>query len=91
MVQIVKKEWHQVSSEYVLDFTTALLGEIYPDKDDDELIEILKQIESGDIDIEEVLDEAINNNIDVEWDHTYDDWWTSRKGGFDITYEVGNE
>jgi hypothetical protein len=25
------------------------------------------------------------------WDRQYDDWWTDRKGGYDVTYELGDE
>ena len=26
--------------------------------------------------------------VDIDWDHEYDDWWTDRKGGYDITYDT---
>ena len=30
-------------------------------------------------------------DVDIDWDHQYDDWWTSRKGGYEVTYEYGDE
>ena len=89
MVTLVKHEWHQVDSQYAIELDEALLSEIYPDLDEDEISEKLAQIESGDISVEEIVDEAHNNNVDLEWDRTYDDWWTDRKGGYEVTYELG--
>lgn len=91
MVTIVKHEWHQVDVQYAIELDEDLLSEIYPDLDEDEIANLLKQIENGDIDIEEVVDEAYNNDVDIEWDHQYDDNWTMRKGGYDVTYELGDE
>lgn len=89
MVTIVKKEWHQVSSEYHYELTLDVLEEIYPDKDEEELEALLKEIENGEADIEDIVMDAINNDVELEWNHEYDDWWTDRKGGYEITYELG--
>lgn len=90
MVMVVKKEWHQVTSEYELEFDSDLLSEIYPDKSEEEIEELLADIESGDVIVDDVISDAMDNNVDLEWDRTYDDWWTERKGGFDVTYEVNS-
>lgn len=90
MVMVVKKEWHQVTSEYELEFDSDLLSEIYPDKSEGEIEELLTDIESGDVIVDDVISDAMDNNVDLEWDRTYDDWWTERKGGFDVTYEVNS-
>ena len=89
MVTLVKHEWHQVDSQFEIELDEALLSEIYPDLDEDEISEKLAQIESGDISVEEIVEEASDNNVDLEWDRTYDDWWTERKGGYEVTYELG--
>ena len=89
MVQIVKKEWHQVSSEYTCELTLNDLKEIYPDSSDEELKQKLAAIESGEISIDDFMDEADEAEFYFEWDHVDDDWWTHRKGGYDVTYELG--
>ena len=90
MVTLVKHEWHQVDSQFAIELDESLLAEIYPDLDEDELDELLVQIETGYKDIEELINDAMDNNVDLEWDRQYDDWWTERKGGFEVTYEIGD-
>ena len=68
-----------------------MLGEIYPDLDEDEIAEKLQQIENGEIDVEEIVNDAWENDVDLDWDRQYDDFWTDRKGGYDVTYELGDE
>ena len=91
MVTIVKHEWHQHDRQYAIELDEALLNEIYPDLDEDEIKQKLADIESGEIDYEEVLDDANENDVDIEWEFQYDDCWTDRKGGYDVTYELGDE
>lgn len=91
MVTIVKHEWHQHDRQYAIELDEALLSEIYPDLDEDEIVEKLKQIEDGEIDFEDVINEAWENNVEIEWDFQYDDCWTDRKGGYEVTYELGDE
>jgi ribosomal protein S27AE len=91
MVTIVKHEWHQHDRQYAIELDEALLSEIYPDLDEDEIAEKLKQIEDGEIDVEDVINEAWENDVEIEWDFQYDDCWTDRKGGYDVTYELGDE
>lgn len=91
MVTLVKHEWHQVDSQFALELDEALLSEIYPDLDEDEIANMLEQIANGDVSVDEVVEAAYENDIELEWDRQYDDWWTDRKGGYDITYELGDE
>ena len=91
MVTLVKHEWHQVEVRYALDLDEDLLSKIYPDMDEQDIASQLELIESGDISIEEVLDAAESNDVDIDWDHQEDDIWTVRKGGFEVTYEIGDE
>jgi len=89
MVTIVKHEWHQVDSQFELNIDIDLLSEIYPDLPEEELEKFLVDLENGKADIDDFVTDAINNDVDLEWNPVYDDWWTSRKGGFDVTYELG--
>jgi len=91
MVTVVKHEWHSHDRQYAVEIDEALLAEIYPDLDEDEIATMLKQIENGEIDVEEVIDEAYENDVEIEWDFQYDDCWTDRKGGYEVTYELGDE
>lgn len=91
MVTLVKHEWHNVDVQYAIDLDTDLLQEIYPDMDEDAIDELLVQIETGYKDIEEIINDALDNDVELEWEHQNDDMWTMRKGGYDVTYELGDE
>jgi len=91
MVTIVKHEWHQVDSQFAYELDEDKLSEIYPDLDEDEIASLLQQIIDGEVDIDDVMNDAWNNDIDIDWERQYDDWWTDRKGGYDVTYELGDE
>jgi DNA-directed RNA polymerase subunit RPC12/RpoP len=91
MVTIVKHEWHQHDRQYAIELDEALLSEIYPDLDEDEIAKKLADIESGEVDYEEVFNDAMENDVEIEWDFQYDDCWTDRKGGYEVTYELGDE
>ena len=91
MVTLVKHEWHSVDVRYTYELDEDILSEIYPDKDEDEISEMLVQIETGYLDIEQVIEDAVNNDVEIEWEHQYDDMWTMCKGGYDVTYELGDE
>lgn len=91
MVQVVKSEWHQVEKRYVVDIDIDMLTEIY---DVDELTEQeiedkMELLSNGDISPEEIIQDAYNNGVDIDWDWLdEDDWWTDRKGGYQITYNL---
>ena len=91
MVTLVKHEWHHTDVQYALELDEDLLAEIYPEMSNEEVDSLLKEIENGNVDIEDVINEAENNGVELEWDHQYDDMWTMRKGGYDVTFEVGDE
>jgi len=90
MVTVVKHEWHQHDRQYAIEIDEDLLSEIYPDLDEDEIKQKLADLEAGELDYEEVFDDANENDVDIEWEFQYDDCWTDRKGGYDITYELGD-
>jgi hypothetical protein len=91
MVTIVKHEWHSHDRQYAVEIDEALLSEIYPDLNKDEILRKLAEINSGDIDCEEVLNHAFDNDVEINWEFQYDDCWTDRKGGYDVTYALGDE
>jgi hypothetical protein len=91
MVTIVKHEWHQHDRQYAIEIDEALLSEIYPDKEEDEIKVILDGIADGTYDYEDIINDAYENDVEIEWEFQYDDCWTDRKGGYDVTYELGDE
>lgn len=91
MITLVKHEWHQVDSQFACELTEEILSEIYPDLDDDEITAMMNRIENGEISVDEIIDDAYENDVEIEWERQYDDWWTDRKGGYDVTYELGDE
>ena len=91
MVTIVKHEWHQHDRQYAIEIDEELLSEIYPDLDEDEIKQKLADIESGEVDYEDVFNDASDNDVEIDWEFQYDDCWTDRKGGYDVTYELGDE
>ena len=91
MVTIVKHEWHQHDRQYAIELDEALLSEIYPDLDEDEIKQKLADTENGEVTVDEIINDAYENDVEIEWDFQYDDCWTDRKGGYDVTYEMGDE
>ena len=90
-MRVMKSEWHQVESQYVIDLDENLISEIYPECDDEEIQEKIESLEKGELDIEDVMNDAWVQGVELDWDHEYDDWWTSRKGGYDVTYKIDEE
>jgi hypothetical protein len=89
MVTIVKSEWHQVEKRFSIEVDEAMLSEIYPNLDTDEIVQKLDDLESGVIDFDIILSNAQENNVDLDFDWMdEDDWWTERKGGYDVTYNI---
>ncbi len=87
-MKITKIEHHSVNWHYKYEIDEEKLAEIYPDLTEEEITQLLKNLESGDASLEDVINEAWENSIEMEWEFDYDDVWTDRKGGYDITYEV---
>lgn len=91
MITIVKHEWHSHDRQYAINLTADLLSEIYPDLGPGEISHMLTNLEDGILDIEDVINDASDNDVELEWEFQYDDCWTERKGGYDITYELGDD
>lgn len=89
MVAVIKSEWHQVEKRYGFEMTREFLDEVYPDLEPDELDLKFQLLEAGEIDFEEVINDAWDENVEIDWEWLdEDDWWTDRKGGYEVTYEV---
>ena len=89
MVQVVKSEWHQVEKRYSFEIDESILSEIYPDKDEDEIAELMLQLENDEVDLDEIIGDADNEGVDLDWEWMdEDDWWTDRKGGYEVTYSL---
>ena len=91
MVTLVKHEWHSVDSQFAYELDEDKLSEIYPDLSEEEIRDRLAEIASGDFDVDQLIEDAWENDVEIEWDRQYDDWYTDRKGGYDVTYELGDE
>jgi hypothetical protein len=88
MVTVIKSEWHEVERRYGVDIDDIILSEIYPNMTEEEITKLLVDLQSGEASIEQVMEDAgWDVNIDWEW-LDEDDWWTDRKGGYEVTYEV---
>jgi predicted RNA-binding Zn-ribbon protein involved in translation (DUF1610 family) len=90
MVVLVKHEWHQVDSQFAYELDIDKLAEIYPDMKKRELNKLFKEIANGEYDIDQLMSDAWDNDVEIDWDRQRDDWWTDRKGGYEITYEYGD-
>jgi len=89
MVTVVKSEWHQVEKRYSIEIDEDVLTDIYTDKEEEEISTILSGLEDGTYDVEDVINDAYEESVDLDFDWMdEDDWWTDRKGGYEVTYEV---
>ncbi len=91
-MRVIKSEWHQVEKRYAIDIDENLINEIYEDATVEEIEEIIRQLQDGELEASSVIEDAYTNDVTIDWDWLdEDDWWTDRKGGYDVTYEVSNE
>ena len=91
-MSVIKSEWHQVEKRYAIDIDENLINEIYEDATVEEIEEIVRQLKDGELEASSVIEDAFTNDVDIDWDWLdEDDWWTDRKGGYDVTYEIAND
>ena len=91
-MRIIKSEWHSVERRYAIDIDEDLINEIYEDATVEEVEEIMRQLKEGELDASTVIEDAWTNDVTIDWDWLdEDDWWTDRKGGYDVTYEIAND
>ena len=91
-MRIIKSEWHSVERRYAIDIDEDLINEIYEDATVEEVEEIVRQLKEGELNASTVIEDAWTNDVTIDWDWLdEDDWWTDRKGGYDVTYEIDGE
>jgi hypothetical protein len=91
-MKIIKTEWHQVAKLYALEIDIDDIAEVYPDNTDEENQAVLARIASGDLDWDEFEEASYEEGVHYDWEWLdEDDWWSDRKGGYEITYEVVDE
>ena len=91
-MRVIKSEWHQVEKRYAIDIDENVINEIYEDATVEEIEEIMRQLKEGELDASTIIEDASSNDVDFDWDWLdEDDWWTNRKGGYDVTYEFEGE
>jgi uncharacterized protein YciU (UPF0263 family) len=90
MSTVIKSEWHQVEKRYAIEIDRDVFGEIYSDIEDEAEIDLMfLQFENGELDVDEVIQKAWDEGVDLDWDWLdEDDWWTDRKGGYEVTYTM---
>lgn len=92
MVAIVKSEWHQVEKRYGINIDKDDVSEVYPDATEEEIDDKYNALVSGELTADEFLADADEVGVEFDWDWLdEDDWWTDRKGGYDVTYAVEGE
>jgi len=92
MMRVIKSEWHQVEKRYAIDIDENLINEIYQDATVEEVEEVIRQLQEGELEASSVIEDAYTNDVTIDWDWLdEDDWWTDRKGGYDVTYEISND
>lgn len=91
-MRVIKSEWHQVEKRYAVDIDENLINEIYEDATVEEVEEIVRQLKDGELEASTIIEDAWTNDVTIDWDWLdEDDWWTDRKGGYDVTYEIEKE
>lgn len=89
MPRVIKSEWHQVEKRYAIELDESIIAEVYPDLDENEVAERLREIVDGEYLFEDFESDAEQEGVYFDWDWLdEDDWWTDRKGGYEVTYEV---
>ena len=88
-IRVIKSEWHQVEKRYGMLLTRYELDDIYPESSEEENDELWEQILNDDIDFHELQYDAELQEVYLDWDWLdEDDWWTDRKGGYEVTYSI---
>jgi hypothetical protein len=88
-IRVIKSEWHQVEKRYGMLITRYELDEIYPESSEEENDQLWQQLIDNDFDFDELRHDAEIQEVWLDWEWLdEDDWWTDRKGGYEVTYEV---
>lgn len=92
-MKFIKKEYHQVISYFHYYFDEEELVEVFGSVD--RFLEIAShESDDGEAEGEEPTDEERDTFIDFINESEYerdDDWWTDRKGGYEVNFQLGEE
>lgn len=95
-MKFIKKEHHQVTSIFTYDIPDDEIIETFGSVE--RFKEILSHFNESDWDNQVIGEEPTDeeNDLFLEFYENYgydreDDWWTDRKGGYDVTYEVEDD
>lgn len=92
-MKFIKKEYHQVISYFNYDFDEEEIAEKFGSVD--RFLEIAShESDDGEAEGEEPTDEERDTFIDFINESDYDrddDWWTDRKGGYEVNFQLGEE
>ena len=94
MMQFTVSEWHQVTSNKIYDWDEDMIIEEFGSVERlREIISWQEQQAFGGMDPEgeEPTDEESERFWELTWETDYDredDWWTDRKGGYEVTVKV---
>ena len=86
VIKATMSEWHQVQRKYALEIDVEHLYTLYgEEKTLEECQVIFDKLADGDMLVEDLEDVS---DMGLDWEYQDDDdWWTMRKGGFDVTYD----
>ena len=86
VIHATMSEWHQVQRKYALEIDVQYIFDLHEgEKTLEECQVIFNKLAEGEMLVED-LEEV--GNFGMDWDYQDDDdWWTMRKGGFDVTYD----
>lgn len=89
-VEVGMVEHHQVNYHYKFVLNVDVIKGIYG-IDEDRALEILNGVISGEITVDRIMADASSASVDIDWEFDGEDNWTSRKGGYDVTYKINDE
>jgi hypothetical protein len=95
-MRFIKKEHHQVTSIFTYDIPDEDIIEMFGSLERfDEILSHMNQTEFseepfGDAPTDQETDTFLEFYENYNYDR-YDDWWTDRKGGYEISYEANDD
>jgi hypothetical protein len=93
VVSCIKSEWHQVERQYGIKIDLQYIRDLFLEHGETEegCQALFDKLVSGEMDGGDLEDYGYETYPDsffsMDWDWLdKDDWWTDRKGGYDVTY-----
>ena len=88
-IKSIEFEQNKIEIQWYTETLIETNYEIYPNLTEEEIAQLLEGLETGETSIEDVINDAWEEGVDIDWNYMdEDDWWTDRKGGYEVTYEV---